>query len=112
MAAPLSRPGRVCCSSVAYGASWWSSVEVGPAFVAPFADGHRSAAEFHVHLLVSLVLDSFAPCLVWLPVSLLKDFLLAGFRPVLWYSPACSLRCFGCQIIWFRRLQWVRWAFG
>ncbi|CAM6090245.1 unnamed protein product [Calypogeia fissa] len=95
------------------GGPWpeWASNVVGPAFRAPFVAGHLPAAESDGRLIISLVLFSFAPSLVWMPRDLLMDAYFSFFSPILWKSMACPLHCFGCQLIWYRRLQWLRWLF-
>ncbi|CAM6108545.1 unnamed protein product [Calypogeia fissa] len=53
-AVPLFPAGGDSFAAGAFGASWWSSVEVGPAFVAPIADLHQPAAELHQLLIDSM----------------------------------------------------------
>ncbi|CAM6092598.1 unnamed protein product [Calypogeia fissa] len=90
---------------------WWDSLSSGPAFRSPLVIRHSHAAEFHERVIVSLVLDYFAPGLIKMPSGSLKEYLLVKFRPILWESIGCPLLCFSCQLIWYRRLQWARWRF-
>ncbi|CAM6115661.1 unnamed protein product [Calypogeia fissa] len=53
---------------------WWASLKVGPAFQAHYIAHHLHAAEFHERLIVSQGLIYFAPCLVWMPMGLMKEF--------------------------------------
>ncbi|CAM6116203.1 unnamed protein product [Calypogeia fissa] len=84
----------------------------GPSFASPYEHGHLPVREFQERLILSQVLCSFSPALCWLPRGMLLEALLDFFGPILWASAACPCACFCCQLIWYRRLQWIRWAYG
>ncbi|CAM6123499.1 unnamed protein product [Calypogeia fissa] len=84
----------------------------GPSFASPYALGHQPVCDFHGRLILSHILGSFSPALCWLPGGMMLDALLDFFGPILSASVACPSACFCYQLIWYRRLQWVRWAYG
>ncbi|CAM6090808.1 unnamed protein product [Calypogeia fissa] len=93
-------------------ASVFNHLVLGPSFALPYALGHQSVSDFHGRLILSQVLGSFSPSLCWLPWAMMLEALFDFFGPILSALVACPSICFSCQLIWYRRLQWISWAYG